>query len=106
MALTANPVTADPIKSENGTAKWYGDISFDGSYPSGGYETPTNMKIENKFRKVQMVTFQYKNGYMPWWDFDTEKIRVNIGAGTEMEVVAGSDLSGITELRIKAEGLI
>lgn len=89
-----NNNTILPAESRNfareGFATVAGTITFDNSYPTGGYGPMNNFGL----KKLAGVLFEDVNGYGVYYNKSTDKVQVFTSGNTE--VVAATDLHTLT----------
>lgn len=78
----------------NGYVFYTGVVSFDSSYPAGGYTPLASMGFNKHFKTLKGVVFDTYKGYEVFYDKDTEKIRVFLSAN--LEVGVGANISHVT----------
>jgi hypothetical protein len=85
----------------HGFGKISGQITFDASYPTGGYTVPWT---KFGFTTLAGVLFEEPNGYSVMYNRSTDKIQVYSAAATE--VTNATNLSALQPIYFSAEGLI
>lgn len=87
----------------------HGTIAFDSSYPTGG-EALSKSTIGLGDR-LDSIVFEPAGGYVPVYDYTNEKVKMfmgdnnNAADGPLIEVADTTDLSALTAVRFRAEGL-
>lgn len=102
MALTYKLSRASTIPVNEGWHLFTGKVSFDDSYPSGGYTVPKQLRFETRFKTFMGVMFESAGNRTVEYVRTTGKLKVYISAG--MEVTSGSDISYITNVPFLAWG--
>lgn len=85
----------------HGFATVSGQITFDTSYPTGGYAVP-NAKFS--LTTVAGVIFEEPSGYSIMYNRTTDKIQVYTTAGTE--AANATNLSALQPVYFEARGLV
>ncbi|KIL38304.1 hypothetical protein SD70_27195 [Gordoniibacillus kamchatkensis] len=85
-------------RTNNNFATVSGTVTFDSSYPTGGYGPMNNFGM----KKVAGVFFEDVNGYGVMYNRATDKIQVFSTAGTE--VAAATNLSALQAVYFEAKG--
>ena len=78
------------------------EFDLDSSYPEDGYPFPDGQKLKEHFENLRHVTFYNTQGKRIEYNPTTQKIEVYVIGNCPVDT--GGDLSGITNVHLKAEG--
>ena len=81
---------------------WFGTVSLDSSYATGGYSLPNYFKPAQRFKQLVGIMFENRQGICLDYDRTEKKVVVYYGAG--LEILNGADLSGYTDIHFIAWG--
>lgn len=87
----------------------YGTIAFDSSYPTGG--EALSLATIGLDDRLDFITFEPTGGYVFIYDHTNKKVKVlmadydAVADGPLVEVADTTDLSALTAVRFRAEGI-